>query len=345
MAVSLDWFFQGREQMGPVSFSRLTAILVYGIIVMLTVHAGRDVPFAPAAFLIGNWGGALILLFLFSARFGKLEIGWQPALWWTIFRENLPVGIGMFLGQLTVNLPPLVIGLLVTTAAVGQFTAAARVAFGVLILDRLFNTLFLPMLSRHLAEGRGAAEKLLSVSLKGVVQVMSLVGVAGVLLAPLFINILFGAQYEDAVPLLQLLMPYVFLTVVNSVFVCAVLAAGRTREYLLVTARSGLVLTVAVLILAHFFGTAGAVLGMVIGEFAAVQFSTGAAARVIACGDLRWYICTSVLLLGIVLLPAIISFLGVTAGIAAGAVVVLVGWLLSGGLSRQDVAYIRGGLL
>ncbi len=345
MAVSLEWFFQGREQMGPVSFSRLTAMLVYGIIVVLVVHAGRDVPLAPAAFLIGNWGGALVLLSLYNARFGKLEVGWQPALWWTIFRENLPVGLGMFLGQLTVNLPPLVIGLLVTTTAVGQFAAAARVAFGVLILDRLFNTLFLPMLSRHLAEGKDAAERLLGVSLKGVVQVMSLVGVAGVLLAPLFIAVLFGAQYAEAVPLLQLLMPYVFLTVVNSVFVCAVIAAGQTREYLLVTAKSGLVLTVAVLILTYFFGTAGAVLGMVVGEYAAVQFSMVAAARIMACGAVRWYLCTSVLLLGIVLLPAIVSLSGATAGIAGGAVIVFVAWILSGGLSRQDVAYIRGGLL
>lgn len=345
MAVSLDWFFQGREQMGPVSLSRLIAILVYGVIVVLVVHARRDIAYAPAAFLIGNWGGALMLLSLYNARFGKLEVGWQPALWWTIFRENLPVGLGMFLGQLTVNLPPLVIGILVTTSAVGQFSAAAKVAFGFLILDRLFNTLFLPMLSRHLAEGRDAAGRLLRVSLKGVVQVMSLVAVAGVLLAPLLIDVLFGAQYTDAVALLQLLMPYVFLTVVNSVFVCAVLAAGQTREYLLVTARSGIVLTIGVLILTHYFGAAGAVLGMVIGEYAAVQFSLDVAARILACGAVRWYLCTSVLLLGIVLLPGIVTLLGAPIGIAVGAVIIFAAWILSGGLSRQDVAYIREGVL
>ncbi len=345
MAVSLDWFFQGREQMGPVSLSRLTAMLVYGAIVVLAVHAGEDVVYAPAAFLIGNWGAALVLLSLYGARFGRLWAGWQPALWWKIFRENLPVGSGMFLGQLTVNLPPLAIGVLVTTAAVGQFSAAAKVAFGFLILDRLFNTLFLPMLSRHFSQGRSAAERLLGVSVKGVVQVMSLVSVAGVLLAPLFLGVLFGEQYADAVPLLQLLMPYVFLTVVNSVFVCAVLAAGRTREYLLVTARSGVVLAVAVLILTYLFGTPGAVLGMVIGEFAAVQFSMDAAARILPCGTARWYLCTSVLLLGILLLPAIVSLSGEAAGSAGGGIIVIVAWILSGGLSRQDVAYLREGLL
>ncbi len=341
MAVSLDWFFQGKEQMGSVSVSRTTAMLLYGGIVFLTVRTNRDVAYAPAAFLAGNWGAALVLLSVFGARFGKLQTGWQPALWWKILRENLPVGLGMFLGQLTVNLPPLVIGIFVTTSAVGQFSAAAKVAFGFLILDRLFNTLFLPMISRHFAEGRSSADRLLHISLKGIVLVMSIVTVAGVLLAPLLIEVLFGRPYTEAASLLQLLMPYVFLTMVNSVFVCAILGAGQTGEYLKMTVKSGLALTVAVIVLTYFFGQRGAVLGMVIGEFAAVQFSMEGARKIVAGSAARWYLCTSVLLLAILLLPRIASASGVLFGVIGGAAVVLAAAFLAGGVTRQELAYLR----
>jgi O-antigen/teichoic acid export membrane protein len=341
MAVSLDWFFQGKEQMGAVSVSRMSASLLYGAIVLFTVHASRDIAYAPAAFLIANWGASLVLLTMYSKRFGKLEMGWQPRLWWKILQENLPVGLGMFLAQLAVNLPPLAIAIFVTTSAVGQFSAAAKVAFGFLILDRLFNTLFLPMLSRHFADNEGSAERLFQISLKGIVLLVSLLSVAGVLLAPVLIEILFGLPYTEASSLLQLMMPYVFLTMVNSVFVCAILAAGHTRDYLAMTAKSALALTVAVVLLTYFFGQKGAVLGMVIGEFAAVQFSMDAAKGVMKFTAVKWYLSTSVLLLGILLLPWITASSGVMFGVIGGALLVFLAALMAGGVSRQEMTYLR----
>jgi PST family polysaccharide transporter len=341
MAVSLDWFFQGKEQMSPVSISRLVASLVYGAVVFLAIRASRDIAYAPAAFLIGNWGGALVLLSVYNSRFGKIDMGWHPSLWWRILRENLPVGLGMFLGQLTVNFPPLAIGIFVTASAVGQFSAAAKVAFGFLILDRLFNTLFLPMISRHFADDGNSAERLLQISLKGIVVTMSLVSVVGVLLAPFLVDLLFGRPYTEAGSLLQLLMPYVFLTMVNSVFVCAVLAAGKTKDYLAMTLKGGLALVVAVVLLTYFFGQRGAVLGMVLGEFAAVQFSMDAARRVATITIMRWFLCTSVLLLGVVLLPSIVSSSGLTFGIVGGALLVFLASVMAGGVNREEFAYVR----
>ena len=345
MAVSLDWFFQGKEQMGPVSISRLVASLLYGGVVLLAVHTSREIAYAPAAFLIGNWGGALALLSVYNSRFGKLDMGWQPGLWWRILRENLPVGLGMFLGQLAVNFPPLAIGIFVTASAVGQFSAASKVAFGFLILDRLFNTLFLPMISRHFAGDRSSAERLLQISLKGIVIAMALVSVAGVLLAPLLVELLFGRPYTEAGSLLQLLMPYVFLTMVNSVFVCAVLAAGQTKEYLTMTLKSGLALVVAVVLLTSFFGQRGAVLGMVLGEFAAVQFSMDAAGRVTTFTTMKWFLCTAVLLVGMVLLPSLAAASGLMFGIVGGALLVFLAGLLAGGVTGEELAYVRERLL
>jgi PST family polysaccharide transporter len=341
MAVSLDWFFQGKEQMGPVSLSRLSASLLYAAIVFLTVHVSRDIAYAPAGFLIATWGASLILLGVYGARFGKLEMKWQPKLWWSILKDNVPVGIGMFLAQLAVNLPPLVIAVFVTTSAVGQFSAAAKVAFGFLILDRLFNTLFLPMISRHYTDPAGSAERLFQISLKGIVLLVSIISVAGVLLAPLLIELFFGLPYTEATSLLQLMMPYVFLTMVNSVFVCAVLAAGGTRDYLAMTAKSALALTVAVILLTYFFGQKGAVLGMVIGEFAAVQFSMDAAKRVMKFTGVRWYLATSVLILGILLLPSITASLGIMFGIVGAVLLVYIASLMAGGVTRQELLYLR----
>jgi O-antigen/teichoic acid export membrane protein len=341
MAVSLDWFFTGKEQIAIVSGSRLLHYLVYGLVVFLTVKSFRDVPFAAAAFLAGSWAASVFLLLIYGARFGKLGMHWQPGYWWKILKENLPVGSGMFLGQLVVNLPPIVLGLIAGTAAVGRFSAASKIAFLFLLIDRLFNTLFLPIISRHLSRRNTEVGKLFRVVLKGTTVIMVVVGIAGVLFAPWLTQVVYGQAYENSFPLLEVLMGYVFLTVVNSVFVCTILGAGRTREYLRVTAIGGAVLAFAVVVCTLLLGEWGTTIGVVVGEAAAVGLSMFEARRIIpgpAAGTLA-SVCIGAV--GILALPTVRFAVGPVLSVVAGGLISVAVLLALGGIKGAEIRYLR----
>ena len=341
MALSLDWFFTGKEQIALVSGSRLLNYLVYGLVVFLTVRSVRDVPFAAAAFLAGIWAASVFLLLVYGARFGKLGMHWNPGYWWKILKDNIPVGTGMFLGQLVINLPPIVLGLVAGTAAVGRFSAASKIVFLFLLIDRLFNTLFLPVISRHLSRQNTEAGKLFHVVLKGTTAIMVLVGIAGLLLAPWLTRVVYGHAYEDSFPLLEVLMGYVFLTVVNSVFVCTILGAGRTRSYLRVTAIGGAVLALAVVVCTVLLGEWGTTIGVVLGEAAAVGMSMFEARRIIpgpAAGTLASIAIGAV---GILALPTVRFAVGPALSVVAGGALVIAVIVVFGGMRSDEIRYLR----
>lgn len=340
MAVSLDWFFTGKERIAMVSASRLLNYAVYGLVVFCTVRSVQDAVFAPAAFLAGNWAASILLLVVYAGWFGRVEIRWQPAFWWRILKENLPVGAGMFLGQLVVNLPPLVLGSFAGAAAVGRFSAASKIVFLFLVIDRLFNTLFLPVVSRYLARKLDEVGELYRIMVKGTTITMAAIGVAGALLAPWLMRVIYGQAYEASYSLLERLMAYVFLTVVNSVFVCTILGAGRTTEYLRVTAIGGSVLAVAVALGTLFMGEEGTTLGVVLGEASVVglsMFESRKIVRVSTPGSEAGIIVGTV---GILLLPQLTRSLSPTFGWLAGALLVVGVFLILGGINRNEIRYL-----
>jgi O-antigen/teichoic acid export membrane protein len=266
MSLFLDWFFQAKERMWPVSTSRILHYAMYTGGVVFLVRSPQDVLFAPIAYLIGAWTSAVYLQVLYLRWYGALLLRWSPRLWLQILRENLPVGMAMLLGQSTVNLPPLVLGAISGLAAVGTFTAALKLGIVFLMVDRLLNTLLLPVMTRYLTTKGEEAKFLIQMVLKVVLAVVLPMALSVVLLAPWIVRIVYGSGFEESVLPLQVLMGYVCLTILNSVFVAILLGAGRTREYLNASFIGASSMAVLLLVLAPMAGAIGAATAMGIGE-------------------------------------------------------------------------------
>jgi O-antigen/teichoic acid export membrane protein len=266
MALLLDWYFQGREEMGRVGVSRLITYAVYGLLVLVSVRTARNLSAAPVAFLIGNSAAALYLFMGYRSDVGSLSLRWQPSYWTVILRDNIPIGMAMLLGQASVNLPPLIIGWFLGVAAVGAFNAALKVALVFLLADRVLSALLVPVITRYLTSRRSEARFLVQVVLKSVVAAVVPIVVAGVVLAPWLMTRVFGEQYSPGILPLQILMGYVGLTVMNSVYSAVVLGEAKTRDYLGVNAMGALTLTVLLLALVPAGGIAGSAIAVVVSE-------------------------------------------------------------------------------
>lgn len=270
LSLFLDWFFQGRERFATVSVARLTSYAVYGAIVLLLVRSAGDVQWVPLGFAAGNLVATLVLLATYRRDVGAPALVWQPRRWTGILSSNLPVGLSMFLAQSAVNLPPIVLGWFALTRDAGLFSAAMKIIFVLLILDRVLNAVLLPAVARVFVSRRDDVPFLLAVVLKSVLLVAIPLMVCGIVLSPVIIAIVFGDQYLGAVPALRILFGYVVLTLLNSVFVCTLIGARREKEYSRAINAGAFVFLVAIVVGTLLLGMEGAAYGVCTGEFVTV---------------------------------------------------------------------------
>jgi O-antigen/teichoic acid export membrane protein len=101
----------------------------------------------------------------------------------------------------------------------------------------------------------------------------------GVVLAPVAVVWIFGPAYSEAVLVLRILMGYVALTLVNSVFSCALIGGGFEREYGRAVIAGVVVVVAAVTVLTPFAGMMGAAIGVGIGEGATLGLMVRAVLR------------------------------------------------------------------
>ncbi|MBM2839989.1 MAG: Polysacc synt protein [Bacteroidetes bacterium] len=265
-ALMTDWFFQGKEAFVVVSVSRLAQYLVYGILVLLLVHAVSDVRLAPVAFGTASLVAAGVLWYVYRKRWGSIRLTWTPVLWKEILVKGVPVGTAMFLAQSVTNLPPLVIGYFSSTEDVGLFSSAMKLVFGFLLIDRLFNALFLPVVTRHFSADSKEINTLVEVTLKVVSAIVIPVGVAGMILGRESVSLLYGEEYVNATPLFIVLMGFFILTVFNSVFVNILVGSGRENGYTRMVMWGSVVLCFATVTCTALFGALGAAWAIVLGE-------------------------------------------------------------------------------
>jgi O-antigen/teichoic acid export membrane protein len=267
LALLLDWFFQGKEEFVPVGASKLLNYAAYALFVLILIHSTTDFRFTPVAFVVGNVVAAAYLLILHRRRFGPLSFEWQLTSWKLILRKSVPVGVATFLAQSAINLPPIVIGIVLTSADVGVYSAAMKLVLLLLLLDRVFNGLFLPVVSRYYTSKPIDIQQLVSITFKVIVVVSLPLTICGIIAANDAVALIFGSGYAGAGKLVQLLVGYFAITFFNSVFGCTLIGIGREREYTRILIRGSAILVVAVVTLTVFLGINGAALGVLVGEF------------------------------------------------------------------------------
>jgi PST family polysaccharide transporter len=281
LALSLDWFFHGKEQFNLMSTAKVLSAACYGIAVIVLVHSPEEILWVPIAFALGNAAASVLFLRRYRKQFGTMRLSWQPALWKTILRSNVPVGLSVFLAQSTVNLPPIVVGWLVSNADAGVFSAALKVVFVLLMLDRILHALFLPVATRYFTSRDAQAVRLLQTVVKATLALLLPVTMCAVLLAPTAIEMIFGQRYAEAAPLLQILLGYFFLTVLNTVFVCVLVGSGHEKEYTVAVNVGSGVLVLAILVGTLLFGSTGTAVAIVAGELLIVTLMARSVARIV----------------------------------------------------------------
>lgn len=245
----MEWFYAGKQDFGKIALSKTLNGLIYFLLVYFMIDSAEDVTLVPVLYTVGITVAALTLgTFAIQDKPFKL-----PSRGTLIYPELLKtssiLGLGQFFAQIVTLLPPILVGGLLSLKEAGMYGAAFRIVIIAMMIDRVFVNLLLPNLSSLWSKDRYQATH----KIKYVFNLITIGGVAIALFIALsagqIIELLYGEEYLQSVPLLQFLSVMIAVTFMNSLFSFGLIATNHDKEYFLATCFGG---TLAALIIFGF---------------------------------------------------------------------------------------------
>jgi len=260
-SVLLEFVFQGREQMIQVGLARFIQHAVYVILIFVIVRTGDDITGVPLAYFLGYTVAAGFLLVFFIRTYSsvRIVISWKK--WKDILVSSTPVGLATIFNQLSLNLPPLFLGIIYSKADVGLYSASFKIVMMLLIIERVVHYVSFPVIARQHIKEPEKLKKTYAVITRLLLAISIPLAVGGLILAEPLIAFIYGAEYSGSSAILRLLLLYFLITPMNSIFGYGLVAMNREQEFLGVISITSLVNAVLICILGMLFkgpGAAGA---------------------------------------------------------------------------------------
>ncbi len=234
LALSLEWLFQGTQQM---QFSGLFLIVREGVFVGLVatfIRGPGDVLLVPAFYGVSRSAAVLLLWGVYVRRFG---CGWRPGAtgWAVLLRESWPIGLSQFIGLAMYPLGTTLLGLISGPAAVGEYNAATRPLFFVLMLGGAYSMAVYPAAAGLYDRDRAGLAAFVRRAGWRSASVAAAVGAGGTLLSGPVIELLYpGGAYARTAAVFGVFSWAVGAALVNGVYSKALLACHGQRAYLVV---------------------------------------------------------------------------------------------------------------
>jgi O-antigen/teichoic acid export membrane protein len=265
-ALLLEWLYQGREAMNTVSFGKSVTAAVYLVLVLILVRSDNDLLWIAVAAVAGDFAMAMFYASKYR-REGKTFLPMVDlAAWRYMAGESLPLGLGTILGQISINLAPLVLAILMTNVEVGLYSAASKLVVFLLLIDRVLGVLLLPATARLQASSPEQLSGRLSEAMKWILVVALPMCVGGMLVSNDLIRLVFGENFMAAAGLFGILVWFLCFTMIHTVYTSGLVAVAPSNVYGRVMAISAIIYALAIVLLTKFYGLYGTVFGVVLSE-------------------------------------------------------------------------------
>lgn len=262
----LEWLFTAIERMEFVGLSHSLINALYLVLVLVLVRGKQQVLAVPVAYAAATLVAALVLLVVYAASYGLPTLVFDRVVWKKLALQSWPVGLASVLTQLYVNSGIIGLSLLRSNYEAGLYTASHRLVFFLLMLDRILQTLFLPLVSRYFASARDRLPELVGSAFRVVISLSLPLSVGLSLLARPLLTLVFGEQFVPAASSLSILVWFLPLSLLTTLTGYILVAVGQEKRFLVNTAL-GVILAMAVLVPGIvLWGLSAAAGAMVLGE-------------------------------------------------------------------------------
>ncbi len=317
-ALFLDWYFQGKESMSFIGFARSIGAIVNFCVIYFFVKSSQQLIWVAFAAIASDVSSCIIYFIFARNEFSKTTYSFQFKKVISLLKQALPLGVGSILAHASINLAPIVIGIILTTHSVGLFSAAFKLVFFLMMFDRVLATLLLPATSRIYTQQPAQFLIQLREAQKWVLILCVPLCVGGTILSADVIGLVFGTNYMEAAPIFSILLWFVLLTMVHTVFNAGLVATGNEKAYAQVMMISSILYFSFIIIGTLVYGAIGAAIGFIASEIISVLLSRNRLQQIIEMNlpdkTIQILLSAAVMALSIVLLPHIPLLFAIAVG-------------------------------
>ncbi|BDA12993.1 putative O-antigen transporter [Aeromonas caviae] len=261
------WLFQGKEKMGWIAISNITARLLAIPLIFIFVNKPEH---AYIAALISSL--TIILASCIGLYFvwrQKWVVWYQPTL--ADLSEVLRDGWHVFISSAAISLyttsTTVILGFISGPMAVGYFVAADKLRQAVLGLITPFFQALYPRVNATMAKSRLEGFLLIRKILKWQSIFTFALSLVMFITAPLMISLAYGEQYDAAVPVLLLMAWLPFVIGLSNVFgMQTLLVLGYKETFSKILMMAGLIHVVLNLPLTYYNAEVGAAISVLLTE-------------------------------------------------------------------------------
>jgi len=340
-ALLLEWFFHGKRKLGIIAGGKIISMFFYLVIVLLFVKNNKDIIWVAWAWIIGIAANCAFLWFIFKQKKYTVSFQRDKLKVRSLLLEAFPLGVAIIIAQITTQFPPIYLGLVATKSDVGFFTAAFKVILFLLILDRVFYSVFFPNISRCFNNFPDKLEAHVNAVLKITTVSVLMIGLYAVVSGHYIIHFIFGSSFMHAVPIFQVLVGYFVLNLINSVFTFTLIGMEKEKIYTRSLVNGMVVFFIVTFIVTEFMGTIGVACGLIAYQLTSLIIMAAALKRHILLNYIRSIILpvTGTILLSVPLLlfADLVFFVKII-------IITLIGfpyiiWL--GGIGKDELYYLK----
>ena len=266
LVFTLEFVFQGRQEMHFIGISRLLQYIVYVALLYFFLREKIDIYNVPVYFFFGYLAATLFLIIVFFVKKHSLTLGFSPRNWWKIIYMATPVGLATIFNQIALYLPAVGLGLFHSKVEVGFYSAAYKIVAMLLIIERVFHFVFFPIISRQYKKAKAKLNRSYTFLVRLLFTITIPIAVCGIVLAERIIIFIYGAEFNNAVFVLQILLVYLMITPVNTIFGYGLVAIDRQQRFFKVISYTALISVALVFILGYLFKAPGAAFALLISE-------------------------------------------------------------------------------
>lgn len=235
IGASTRWVHLGLERSGPAAGARVVTDAATLLLVLALVRGPGDVLRVPAAGVAGAALGAVLLAWWLGPDRERLIGRIDRAVLLPLLRRSWPLVVAALLGLVVYNSDLIALRLIRGTTLAGYY-AAAYVPISLPInLGLTYRMSLLPTLARLGSEPDGQ-RALYHTATAHVFAAGLPIAIGGMLLAGPIMRVVFGSEYDAAIPVLRLLVWVVPLALVRDIPIVALMARGREQRVLHLTA-------------------------------------------------------------------------------------------------------------
>jgi len=233
---SVPWVFRGIEKMQYSELPDIIFAILYLNLIFWFVKGPANTVIAPYLSFLVNILLVMMSLYFLLRVVGNIRFSFQPKIIKQIALAAIPLSFFSIFGSALTNIDKLILGFTRSSFELGLYVSAYRCVFIIHIFMRNYYGAMFPVFSRLYHHSFESFKKMISKN-ANIMFILSMPFAFGIfVLGKPMVNLVFGAKYIQAAPIVQILVWTVIFISINSLFSQGLIASGRQNTVVILLA-------------------------------------------------------------------------------------------------------------